>query len=213
MKRAFLVLMCLVFCWQAIAMPLRHPETDMHQWLNEEASATGRGGLNATLATVTKDKKPSSRTVNFFWDDANELSFYTHSNTQKVGHLSKNPNVSMNIWLHKSRRQITVDGHVVPLDKPTLAKKWQKMPRWMQLRFISSDHKSKLPDFNRTLLDEALEQNDARYPDKIPMPKTFVGYKVIPNKITFFEVKMPDFADKQIAIKDGDKWVIAAYQP
>lgn len=212
MKKIWLLPLCILLTFQAQACFNHNPTEAMVEWLSQEKELSKSPHLSGNLATVTLENKPSSRMVNVFWSEQGDLLFYTHSNTQKVSHLARNPNANMNIWLPSTRKQVTVDGEIEPIAASELESNWKKMPRWMQLRFMSSDHHSKVTDHKKSM-KQTLADNEKKYPGDIPRPETFIGYKIIPNQITFYEIKMPDFAEKHVARKQAQQWIVAEYQP
>ncbi len=211
MRKIICVMVMAVLAMPCLGEPLNeNPEETMIEWLEKESA--GQRHVSGNLATVTPKYKPSSRMVNIFWDDNQHISFYTHAQSKKVAYIQRNPYTSLNIWLPTIRKQITVDGKARFLKDEVVQEKWLKMPRWMQLRFMASDHRSELNDGDQVMRDK-LAALELAYPDNIPMPDTFVGYYIDPNYITFFEVNTPDFASKRVAQKKGQSWSIVAYQP
>lgn len=212
----FRYLLLLLVAWSSLSLATTIEEDAFKAMLEmfdqEEAQSGSVAHHNAHLATVTPKYKSSIRMVNIFWDDNEQITFYTHRNTKKVNYLQRNPFASMNIWMPATRKQITLDGKVVPLKHEVLEAKWQKMPRWMQLRFMASDHRSVIEDDGEQMRAN-LKALEAKYPDMIPMPDTFVGYAMDTKFITFYEVNMPDFATKKVAEKKGNGWLVLAYQP
>lgn len=190
------------------------PFEAMLEMFEQEESLSGSVAHHlAHLALVTPKYKSSIRMVNVFWDKENQsVNFYTHRNTTKVSYLQRNPFASLNMWLPSVRKQITLDGKAVPLKHDALIEKWQQMPRWMQLRFMASDHRSVIEDGGKQMRAK-LKALDKEYPDQIPMPDVFVGYTLEPKFITFYEVNVPDFATKKVAEKRGHDWLVLAYQP
>lgn len=210
MKKIISLLLC--------ALPLvagacikHQPLQEMHTWFDQELELSQSPHLYGTLATVSPDKKPSTRIVQFSIDDNNAIKFFTHEATNKVEHLAHNPNVSLNVWLKEQRKQVTVDGQVTPLPLEELENIWATMPRWMQLRFMASDHKSSMED--KSVMEQALGELEKQYPDTVPMPEEFVGFTIDSQIVTFYEVNMPDFANKAVAEHDGSQWVVSFYQP
>lgn len=216
MKTRFMIAVFMMMLWSSLSMATTIEEDAFQAMLEmfelEESETGSVAHHNAHLATVTPKYKSSIRMVNIFWEDNQEVTFYTHRNTKKVNYLLRNPFASMNIWLPATRKQITIDGKVSPLKHERLEAKWSKMPRWMQLKFMASDHRSIMDDQGEGMRAKLKELNDM-YPESVPMPDSFVGYALEPKFITFYEVNMPDFATKKVAEKKGHEWLVLAYQP
>jgi pyridoxamine 5'-phosphate oxidase len=190
-----------------------HPMAKVNQWCQEEKTLTeGRYFIFGTLASVSSEGRPHTRMIEIsHFDKQKGVLFFTHKHTQKVEDFLFNPHVSLTIWLPKTHRQLTIDGKVEEITSSEAEKGWKKMPRFMQLTFLASHHKGML-DAQETLKNrkEALEKE---FPKEIPMPDTFIGYRLKGDQITFYQVNFRSFPKKEIAILEKNDWVTALLEP
>lgn len=209
MCKKFITLLLLIISYNLYACD-KHivPEALSAGWISEEQKDAH---VFATLSTVDEGSTPSSRMIEVKVNPDNEVTFFTHRNTRKVSHIANSPYVSMNMWLSKVSSQLTIDGEAVALDRSTLEQHWMKMPYRMQIKFISSDHKSKIS--SSTQLKDKLEHNNSRFKEVVPMPKEFVGYKIKPIRYEFYTLRAGDFPEKIVAIKSVSGWDISRREP
>lgn len=141
----------------------------------------------------------------------NGILFFTHRSTQKAAHLFLNPQAALNIWLPKTLRQISINGETKEISSRIAEKSWNRMPRYMKLTFMASEHEGVLT--SPTILQERKEKLNDTYKGDIPMPDTFVGYRLIPEKVIFYEIKPRQFPEKELSILEGDKWCTYPLEP
>lgn len=165
----------------------------------------------ACLCTVSKDAGGNGRIIDIVqWDQSGAL-FFTHQNCQKVQELQNYPLASLNFWLPGTKRQMTITGLVRPQSRDFCEPFWHKMPRQMQLTFVSSDHRS--PIDSTASLQATLDRISKQYPETIPMPEAFVGYKLVPAEIVFFEIVFGNFPNKYVCKRNENGWSVQQMQP
>jgi pyridoxamine 5'-phosphate oxidase len=215
----YLILIFTLVCTCAKADPsLSIKDKDLGQWTMQWLAAEHASDPNyssahtfATLATVDSQQKPTLRMIEIKLDPQQKISFFTHINTRKALHLSNNHHVALHIWLPNTHRQISLEGSVKLISKDILDKHWKKMPRWMQLRFISSDHKSIILD--QAQLVSKYKESQTSFSGDIPVPSEFIGYQFLPEHYEFYAIKPGDFAKKHVAQLIEHQWIIQQQEP
>lgn len=190
-----------------------HPITKVNEWCKEEKGQTeGRYFNLATLATVSPDGIPHVRIVEIahFHKEKGAL-FFTHKSSNKVAHLNFNPHAALNLWLPKTHRQISIEGTTVEIPRNEREKSWNRIPRFMKLTFIASNHTGELE--SEEILQNRKEKLEKDFPKEIPMPDTFIGYRLVPNNIIFFALNHRSFAHKEVATLEKDNWVTCQVEP
>lgn len=160
---------------------------------------------------MNEQNNPTTRLVELITFNEMGGLFFTHGKSGKVAHLSRNPNAAMNLWLSSTHRQITMEGKVVPISREEAEMCWKRMPRNMQLTFLVSNHEEKIDSLDPLRTEK--NKLDKEIDGEIPLPDIFVGYRLVPEKIIFFEVHFGDFADKEIAYRDDESWIMQKMQP
>jgi len=104
-----------------------------HGWscINRSVADTKSPGRYPTLATVSKDLLPETRTV--VLRKANRstsvLEIHTDTQTEKVNALRQNPNASLHMWLPKRRLQIRINVIVKIQTGSIIKKRWEEVPQ------------------------------------------------------------------------------------
>lgn len=169
--------------------------------------------IQGVLATIGLDGIPRTRVMDPAHIDDKGLVILTHSNTKKVQELFQNNASSMTVWLPHSKKAFTFRGLVDALPSGETQNYWIRLPRDMQLRFIASDHCSEIE--SNEPLREALTLLEEEWEGKsIPMPDVFLGYRILPVEIVFYEVCSGDFSKKYIAhLQDDGSFNMKQYHP
>lgn len=210
MKKLIPLLLCVAV---TLCAKEQHPVKKVNQWFKEEKERTN-GGFHkfATLATVSSDGHPHTRMIEIVGLSKEKGAlFFTHKNTQKVAHLDHSPVAALNIWLPQTLRQVSIDGEVVQVSKSEAEKSWKQMPRFMKITFMASDHKGEIE--SNDVLQERKKELEKLYPQEIPMPDSFVGYRIRPKTMIFYEIKPRNFPTKHVAHLESENWTICQVEP
>ena len=104
-----------------------------HGWscINRSVADTKSPGRYPTLATVSEDLLPETRTV--VLRKANRstsiLEIHTDTRTEKVNALRQNSNGSLHMWLPKRRLQIRISVFVRIQTGSIIKKRWEEVPQ------------------------------------------------------------------------------------
>jgi pyridoxamine 5'-phosphate oxidase len=88
------------------------PLQQLLRWLGEAADAQVAEPSAMTLATATRDGRPSARIVLLKGVDERGLVFFTDSRSQKGEELARNPLAALVFWWCELERQVRVSGTV-----------------------------------------------------------------------------------------------------
>ena len=190
-----------------------HPVTTIKQWCKEEKALTeGRYLILGNLASVSPNGMPHTRMIEVSHLDKNKGAlFFTHKNTRKAKDFETNPQASLTIWLPKTHRQITLEGKVEEVARIEAEKSWNQMPRFMKLSFLASDHVGKLE--SEEALQKRKETLDKELLKEIPMPDTFIGYRLIPEEVIFYRMNHRSLPTKELAILEEGDWITYLLEP
>lgn len=200
-------------------LPQQHPTQILNSWLSAEYYP---GSLHdykqdtvptilATLATVNARGEASTRLVQISIKDNNNFIFYTHGNNQKVQDMTENRIVALNLWLPKTKRQVSIKGKAFTKSTDEAKRAWSTMPRSMQINLTASDHQS--PIASVAAMQNKIDRVQLDHPEKVPFNENFVGYEVIPNKFIFYAINSGSFADKFVFNLKNTNWQVERYQP
>ena len=166
-----------------------------------------------TLATATPDGKPTARIVLLKGVDKRGFVFYTNYKSQKGQQLIANPYAALVFLWDKLERQIRIEGKVVKLDRAESIEYFHSRPKASQLGAWASNQSSVIP--SRDVLEERLADLKTQYQDKtVPIPEHWGGFRVIPNRIEFWQGRPSRLHDRLIYdLQDDGSWQIERLSP
>lgn len=133
------------------------------------------------LATAGVDGWPAARTVLLKQLDEAGAVFYTNRTSRKGRQLAENPRAALCFYFQPLYEQVEIRGVVVPVNPAEADAYWCQRERLSQLGAWAS-HQSQ-PLESREVLEARLAEAEARFPDDVPRPPYWSGYRIIPASI------------------------------
>lgn len=163
------------------------------------------------LATADADGRPSARTVLLKGYDERGLTFYTNYRSRKGGELAANPYASVVFPWFAMQRQVVVCGEVSPVDRAETEAYFASRPRGSQLGAWASPQSTVIP--RRGVLDEALEEVARRFPDRVPPPPHWGGFRLEPQTVEYWQGHADRLHDRLRYRRTGSGWVVERLAP
>ncbi len=166
-----------------------------------------------TLATATPDGKPTARIVLLKGVDERGFVFYTNYESQKGQQLIANPYAALVFLWDKLERQVRIEGKVVKLDIKESEEYFHSRPKASQLGAWASDQSRVIS--NREVLEQRLEDLETEYQNKtVPIPQHWGGFRVIPNRIEFWQGRPSRLHDRLVYnLQDDSSWQVQRLSP
>ncbi len=139
----------------------------------------------AVLATAGADGWPSARTVLLKGLDENGAVFYTNRNSRKARQLTENPRAALCFFWPPLAEQVEIRGVVAPVGDEEADRYWATRPRLSQVGGWASRQSDPLD--SRAELDARVAEVEAAFPDAVPRPAHWSGYRLIPYSIEFWK--------------------------
>lgn len=139
-----------------------------------------------TLATCTKDGKPSARIILLKEHDERGFVFYTNVQSRKGQELANNENVALVFYWKTLNRQIRVEGHIERVGDQQADNyynsrgKGSRIGAWASRQSQTLENRTELQDRVATYMDQYGETDD------IPRPPHWGGFRVVPHYIEFW---------------------------
>jgi pyridoxamine 5'-phosphate oxidase len=170
-----------------------------------EAEASEPHDANAmALATAGAGGRPSVRIVLMKDFDARGFAFYTNTLSRKGRELAENPNAHLNFYWKSLRRQVRIDGSITPVSTAEADAYFASRPRASQLGAWASLQSAPLDE--RTTLEARFAEMAAAYPNDVPRPPHWSGYRVLPSRIEFWIDRRDRLHERYIYDRSGDAW-------
>ena len=183
-------------------------------WL-EEARAGEPNDFNAmTLATATSDGRPSARMVLMKAFDTDGFVFYTNLESRKGEELRANPEAALLFHWKSLRRQVRIEGPVVPVDDAEADAYFASRPRGSRIGAWASQQSR--PMAARSDLLSAVARTAARYGlGTIPRPPHWSGFRLVPRRLEFWRDRPFRLHERLVCARteSGDGWTVARLYP
>jgi pyridoxamine 5'-phosphate oxidase len=148
-----------------------------------EATASSRNATAMALATTDADGSPQVRMVicRGFDAVAGWFVFYTDGGSSKGLALDARPRASLAFYWDQLGRQVRIDGPVTRAPEAGVEVYWRSRPLDARLAAIASEQS--VPIASRAALLGKLDEASGRFPDGMPRPERWVGYRVWAERV------------------------------
>lgn len=180
------------------------PHTLFETWFAEARAREPNDAEAMTLATASADGAPSARMVLLKAHDAHGFTFYTNSQSRKGEELAANPRAALLFHWKSLRRQVRIEGPVAPVDPAEADLYFASRTRDARLGAWASDQSRALE--SRDLFEARYRDMAARYPDDVPRPPHWGGYRLAPERIEFWTDRAHRLHERRLFVRDGDGW-------
>src|SRR3954451_13756946 len=167
------------------------------------------------LATADADGVPDARIVLMKGYDAFGFVFVTSYASAKGAQLAVNPHAALVFPWHALQRQVRIAGRVERVGDAASDDLWNPRPRGAQLAAVASvqstvvDSREELEERVR-LLDEETGEGP------VPRPPVWGGYRVVPERIEFWQGGADRLHDRLRFVRDDDEgggWIVQRLAP
>lgn len=190
-----------------------NPVAQFNGWM-EEAVNAGLSQPNAlTLATASKDGRPSARIVLLKEVSDDGFVFFTNYEGRKGEELKENPYAAMVFLWPSLSRQVRINGIVSRVDAAISDAYYATRPKGSQLGAWASPQ-SKVVE-NRQYLENALQEVERKFAEvDPPRPSHWGGYCLKPEVIEFWQGRPNRLHDRIRYSTDADgRWIIERLAP
>lgn len=183
------------------------------QWFSDAIASGSRLPDATTLATATKDGKPSARMVLLKQADERGFVFYTNYRSSKARELEDNPRAALVCYWVQLDRQVRVEGSVERVSAAESDEYFQTRPRESQLGALASPQSDVIE--NRKVLEEKYAELDKFYRDRpVERPSHWGGYRLKPDRIEFWQNRTGRLHDRILYQRQPDgPWTISRLAP
>ncbi|MGM0559770.1 MAG: pyridoxamine 5'-phosphate oxidase [Pseudomonadota bacterium] len=183
----------------------QNPFAFFGQWL-EEARAQEPNDPNAmSVSSVDANGMPSARMVLLKDFDSKGFVFYTNYESRKGEQLLQNPKAALLFHWKSLRRQVRIEGNVEQVSSEEADAYFASRPRQSQIGAWASEQSRPLE--SRYALEKRVAALAAKYAvGKVPRPPHWSGFRVIPERIEFWEEGAFRLHNRIACHRSGDGW-------
>ncbi|MGI8930552.1 MAG: pyridoxamine 5'-phosphate oxidase [Candidatus Limnocylindria bacterium] len=187
------------------------PIVELGRWLQAAEAADVPLPNAFALATVDAHGSPSVRFVLLHGLAADGLRYFTNRSSRKGRDVAQNPRAAAAFWWSQLDRQARVAGRVEPLDHAASLAYWRTRPRGSQLSAAASEQGAQVA--SREKLEAAVRRLERRHPADIPLPDTWGGYLLVPDRVELWTSRPDRLHDRIEYVRKADAWRRRRLQP
>jgi pyridoxamine 5'-phosphate oxidase len=180
-------------------------------WLEDAVKAALPLPNAMTLATVTPEGAPDARIVLLKGLERGGFAFYTNYTSRKARELEARPAACLVFQWSELERQVRIEGAVEKVSAAESDAYFASRPLGARLSAWASEQSATVPA--RNVLEIAMEAVRKRYGDSPPRPPHWGGYRVIPERLEFWQGRADRLHDRLLYTRQGAGWKIERLAP
>jgi pyridoxamine 5'-phosphate oxidase len=191
---------------------LDDPVAQFQRWFDEALKAEVNEPNAMSVATVGADGRPSSRIVLVKQYDARGFTWYTNYDSQKGQQLCANPHAALLFFWSELERQVRIEGRVERTTDDESERYFHSRPLKSRLAAIASAQSR--PIGSRADMEQQFAQVESEFGDNPPRPAHWGGYRLIPERMEFWQGRRSRFHDRIVYVRAADgSWTRERLQP
>ena len=183
-------------------------------WWYGEAEAAGLREPHAmTLATATREGRPSARVVLLRGFDERGFCFFTNYESRKGRELAENPAAALVFLWSELERQVRIEGTVERTSEAESESYFQSRPAGSRIGAWASPQSQVIT--SRAELERAQAELEAKHAEgRIPRPPHWGGFRLRPRLIEFWQGRPSRLHDRlEYRLEDGGGWRMVRLAP
>ena len=169
------------------------PFTQFSTWF-EQVRATEQDPTAMSLATATRDGRPSVRTVLLKGVDARGFVFYTYYHSRKAKEIEQTGRASLLFVWRSMDRQVRVEGAAEKVSDADSDAYFATRPVESRWSVYASRQSERIE--SREALESRYEVARQLYGEAVPRPRWWGGYCVVPEEFEFWQGRASRLHDR-----------------
>ena len=189
-----------------------NPVEQFRHWFDEALAANLHEPNAMTVATATRDGRPSARVVLLKSFDERGFVFYTNYEGRKGRELEENPRAALLFYWGELERQVRIEGAVSRVSEEESDAYYASRPRGSRLGALASEQSRAIE--GRGALEGRISSLEAEYEGReVPRPPFWGGYRVEPEATEFWQGRENRLHDRLLYRRGDGGWKMERLQP
>jgi pyridoxamine 5'-phosphate oxidase len=188
------------------------PFEQFNIWFEQALKAEVMEANAMGLSTVDAEGRPSSRIVLIKQYDRRGFTWYTNYDSDKGRQLLARPHAALLFFWPELERQVRIEGRVERTAPEESDKYFHSRPLKSRLAAVASQQSR--PIGSRAELEQHYDAVAAQFGDAPPRPGHWGGYRLVPERIEFWQGRRSRFHDRIVYTLQADgSWTRQRLQP
>jgi pyridoxamine 5'-phosphate oxidase len=188
------------------------PIRQFDAWFQQAIAANLTDANAMTLATASPNGRPSVRVVLLKDFDERGFVFYTNYDSRKGRELAENPYAAVVFYWAEMERQVRIEGITEQVTREESEAYFRSRPEMSRLGAWASHQSQVIAD--REMLEERMRELNERYKEgEVPLPPYWGGYRLIPDRIEFWQGRASRLHDRILYVHQGEGWMTQRLSP
>ena len=189
-----------------------NPIDQFRVWFEQAQAANLPDPTAMTVASVSEDGRPSNRILLLKSFDDDGFVFYTNYGSRKSRELDANPHCALLFYWAEQERQVRIEGDVTRVSREESEDYFRSRPRGSQIGAWAS--KQSEPLVKRMELEAKVAHFEKKFEGgEVPLPEWWGGYRLVPERIEFWQGGQYRLHDRLVYARSGDAWELQRLNP
>jgi pyridoxamine 5'-phosphate oxidase len=181
------------------------PLEQFTRWMQQAIDAQIPEPNAMTLATVSKENRPSTRPVLIKGCDERGIVWYTNYESRKARQISMNPWASLQFHWVELERVVRIEGKVEKVSTEESEAYYRSRPLDSRIAAWASPQSEVIAD--RKALEKRVEELNRKYGENPPLPPNWGGLRLVPERWEFWQGRKNRLHDRIVYRKEMGKWL------
>lgn len=188
-----------------------NPFVQFDAWFKEALSAQLPEPNTMTLATADAEGRPSARIVLIKAVDERGFVFFTNYDSRKGRDLDANPHAALLFYWIELERQVRIEGRIEKTSAEESDRYFASRPLGSRIGAWASEQSAVIE--SRAVLEARERDVSARYGEQPPRPPHWGGYRVVPDRIEFWQGRPSRLHDRLLYTRAAQAWSVSRLSP